>query len=69
MRLGSGKTKTMLNLNPTSLGNDIFNCALASRPRFPLRHIKQGALAPSPGLPLERRVASAPPFSHLLVYF
>ena len=42
--------KTMLNLNPTSLGNDIFNRALASRPRFPLGHINQGARTPSPGL-------------------
>lgn len=37
----------MLNLNPTSLGNDIFNRALVSRPRFPLRHVKQGARTPS----------------------
>lgn len=45
-----GRGKMMLNLNPTSLGNDIFNRALASKPRFPLGHIKQGARTPSPGL-------------------
>lgn len=57
----------MLNLNPTSLGSDIFNRTFACRPRFPLKHLKRGARTPPLGLGTEQLVApwSAAPRPHL----